>query len=87
MIVGCRNRLNREFKAHNANEKWVSDITYIGTQEGWLYLAAVLDLYSRKIVGWSMGKELKAQLAKSALEMAVARRRPRAGSSRKNRTV
>ena len=48
------NLLNRQFQAEAPNEKWVADITYIPTREGWLYLAAVMDLYSRKIVGWSM---------------------------------
>lgn len=48
------NHLNREFKADVPNQKWVADITYIPTAEGWLYLAAVLDLHSRKVVGWAM---------------------------------
>ncbi len=50
------NVLNRQFKASKPNEFWVTDITYIPTNEGWLYLATVMDLYSRKIVGWAMGK-------------------------------
>jgi len=73
------NLLKREFQAERKNQKWVGDITYIGTGEGWLYLAVVLDLYSRKIVGWGMGKDLKAELAKTALTMALMQRRPGPG--------
>jgi len=54
----AENVLKQEFNASAANQKWVSDITYIPTQEGWLYLAVVLDLFSRKVVGWSMGNVL-----------------------------
>jgi len=61
------NLLNREFKSCGPNEKWVADVTYIPTREGWLFLAAVLDLFSRKIVGWSMGERLTSELAQSAL--------------------
>lgn len=73
------NVLNREFEAEGPNQKWVTDITYIPTAEGWLYLAAVMDLYSRQIVGWSMGSRLKSQLVKDALKLAVAQRQPDPG--------
>ena len=58
---------------------WVADITYLRTWEGWLYLAAVQDAYSRRIVGWSMADHMRAELVVDALEMAVARRRPEPG--------
>lgn len=67
-------RLERDFMAATPNCKWVSDITYIPTAEGWLYLAVILDLYSRLVVGWAMGTELTADLVLTALEMAAARR-------------
>ena len=67
-------RLKRDFMAATPNRKWVSDITYIPTAEGWLYLAVILDLYSRLVVGWAMGTELTADLVLTALEMAAARR-------------
>jgi transposase InsO family protein len=70
------NVLNRQFWALSPNEKWVSDITYIATGEGWLYLAAVLDVYSRKVVGWAMDKHMEVQLVASALQMATAHRQP-----------
>jgi len=73
------NLLNREFKPCRANEKWVADVTYIPTREGWLFLAAVLDLFSRKIVGWSMGERLTSELAQSALSHAIQARAPKAG--------
>jgi putative transposase len=73
------NRLDRQFTAEQANRKWVTDITYIATEEGWLYLAAVLDLYSRRIVGWSMADHMKTQLISDALVMALEHRRPEAG--------
>lgn len=73
------NTLKRQFQAAHANTKWVADITYIPTAEGWLYLAGVLDLYSRKLVGWSMADHLKEELVGQALEMALSVRRPRAG--------
>lgn len=72
----ARNLLNREFLRERPNEAWVADITYIRTKEGWLYLAAVMDLYSRRIVGWAMGDEISRHLALRALDMAVQRRRP-----------
>jgi len=58
---------------------WVSDITYIWTDEGWLFLASVIDLYSRKVVGWSMSESLKSKVAVDALEMAIGARKPAAG--------
>jgi putative transposase len=73
------NRLERKFGAENPNQKWVSDITYLPTSEGWLYLAVVLDLFSRKIVGWAMGVSLEASLAVQALTMARVTRKPAPG--------
>jgi transposase InsO family protein len=75
----AKNVLGRQFRAELPDRKWVMDITYIPTDEGWLYLAGVLDLCSRKIVGWSMAEHLRAELPADALSMAVARRRPDAG--------
>lgn len=68
------NLIAQEFKADRVNEKWLADITYIDTCEGWLYLAAILDVYSRKIVGWSMSHGLQKQVVEDALIMAVGRR-------------
>jgi putative transposase len=68
------NVLDRQFKAEAPNQKWVADFTYIWTAEGWLYTAAVLDLYSRRIVGWSMQESMTSQLVADALMMAVWRR-------------
>lgn len=68
------NRLRQDFRAERPNQKWVADITYIDTREGWLYLAALLDLCSRRVVGWSMGETLKASLVEDALAMAAGRR-------------
>jgi putative transposase len=68
--------LDRAFKQTGANQAWVSDITYIPTREGWLYLAAIEDLYTRKIVGWSMSERLKSRLVVDALEMAIERQLP-----------
>jgi transposase InsO family protein len=73
------NLLGRNFTVKAPDRVWVADMTYIWTEEGWLYLAAVLDLYSRGIVGWSMGPRLDAGLAVSALRQAVKRRRPDKG--------
>lgn len=73
------NRLARQFSAKQANEKWVADVTYIPTREGWVFLAAVLDLYSRKIVGWSMSDRLTSELAQSALMHAIEAREPAKG--------
>jgi transposase InsO family protein len=73
------NLLDRQFNPSKANEVWVADITYIWTREGWLYLAAVEDLYSRMVVGWSMAEHMESRLVADALEMAVARRLPEEG--------
>jgi putative transposase len=70
------NRLKREFTVHHPDRAWVTDITYIRTWQGWLYLAVVLDLFSRKVVGWSMKPTLAKSLVIDALLMAVWRRRP-----------
>jgi putative transposase len=73
------NVLDREFDVNEQDMTYVQDITYIWTQEGWLYLAVVIDLFSRKIVGWSMGSRMKAQLVCDALNMAICQRKPRPG--------
>ena len=75
----AENLLDRHFAAAKPNQKWVADITYIPTDEGWLYLAGVLDLYSRKVVGWSMADHMQTQLVSDALSMALARRQPAEG--------
>jgi transposase InsO family protein len=75
----AENVVDRQFAPEAANEVWTADITYIPTREGWLYLAAVEDLYSRKIIGWSMSERIDSRLVVDALEMAVARRLPGAG--------
>jgi len=74
-----KNLLNQQFQAPLPNQKWCCDITYIPTGEGYLFLAAVLDLCSRKIVGWSMAEHLRSELCMDALQMAIASRRPDAG--------
>ncbi len=72
------NLLQQNFSANRPNEKWVSDITYVWTAEGWLYLAVVMDLYSRMVVGWAMSDRMTATLVMDALQMAIWRRkRPR----------
>lgn len=68
------NVLDRQFQASSPNQKWVADFTYLWTAEGWLYVAVVLDLYSRRAVGWSMQSEMTSQLVTDALMMAVWRR-------------
>jgi putative transposase len=73
------NLLQRDFTAEQPNTKWVADTTYIWTAEGWLYLAVVLDLFSRMVVGWSMAAVQDATLVIQALQMAITRRRPQAG--------
>lgn len=75
----AENRLDRQFKAERPNQKWVVDITCIPTDEGWLYLAGVMDLFSRKIVGWSMAGHMRTELVSDALSMAIARRGPTNG--------
>jgi putative transposase len=78
-VVPAPNRLNQEFSAPAPNRKWVSDFTYIETGEGWLYLAAVLDLFSRKVIGWAMSETMDTALVETALRMALLERRPPAG--------
>ena len=73
------NVLDRDFAPNGSDQAYVQDITYIWTQEGWLYLATVIDLYSRRIVGWSMGSRMTAQLVCDALTMAIWQRQPKAG--------
>ena len=75
----AENILNRTFSASGAGEKWVSDITYVRTKEGWLYVTVILDLWDRKVIGWSMSKELTAEQTCRALDMAVRNRPPREG--------
>lgn len=73
------NLLDRQFDQPQMDQAYVADISYLWTQEGWLYLAVVIDLCSRKVVGWSMGSRMKAQLVCDALTMAIWQRRPEAG--------
>jgi transposase InsO family protein len=73
------NLLQQDFSATRKNEKWVTDTTYIPTHEGWLYLVSVMDLFSRQVVGWAMGEHHDADLATSALDMAIRRARPKTG--------
>lgn len=73
------NQLARQFNVNQANQVYVGDITYIHTQEGWLYLAVVIDLYSRQIVGWSMAEHMKTRLVNDALLMAIWKRKPKKG--------
>lgn len=75
----AENKLNQDFQATQANEKWVTDITYIHTKEGGLYLAVVLDLFSRKIIGWSMDANMERWLVINALNMALQCRHPPKG--------
>ncbi|MEH6637099.1 MAG: IS3 family transposase, partial [Halioglobus sp.] len=73
------NLLNQNFHAEHPNERWSSDITYIHTTQGWLFLAIVMDLYSRRIVGWSMDRSMSRYLVIDALRMALGRRQPSEG--------
>lgn len=73
------NLLQQDFTATAPNQKWVGDITYISTDEGWLYLAVVLDLYSRLVVGWAMSERMTAEVVCDALQMALWRRQPPSG--------
>jgi putative transposase len=75
----AENILDRQFEPEAADRAWTADITYIPTREGWLYLAAVEDLHSRRIVGWSMSERIDSRLVVNALEMAISRRLPGAG--------
>jgi len=73
------NLLARDFEAQRPNERWVTDITYVWTESGWVYLAAILDLFSRAVVGWSVDTTLSTRLPLTALEAAIRKRRPDAG--------
>ena len=73
------NRLNRDFTPSAPNQTWTSDITYLGTDEGWLYLAIVLDLFTREVVGWSLNLRMTADIVTEALTMAWFRRKPAEG--------
>jgi len=73
-VVPAKNLLEQDFSAAGANERWASDTTYIWTSQGWLYLAVVMDLYSRRIVGWSMSRRNNRQLVLNAMHMALGRR-------------
>ena len=75
----AENLVKQNFSVDGPNKLWVADITYIPTDEGWLYLAAILDLFNRKIVGWAMDKTMTRQLVLKALRQAVGRERPPAG--------
>lgn len=75
----CENKLARDFTAQQPNQKWLVDITYIDTQEGTLYLAGVLDVFSRKIVGWAMEDHMRDELTQTALDMALRTRQPQPG--------
>jgi len=75
----AENVLDRQFDVAEPNRAWVSDMTYVRTAQGWLYLAVVLDLYSRKVVGWSMAPTMPADLVMSALTMALQQRQPAPG--------
>ena len=74
LVSPASNVLDRQFTAERPNQKWIADFTYIWTAEGWLYVAAVIDLFSRRVVGWSMKAEMNAQLVADALVMAIWRR-------------
>ena len=78
-FIASPNLLKRQFHIAKQNLVWAGDITYIPTQTGWLYLATVMDLYSRKIVGWSMNTSMKATLVNNAITMAIWQRRPAKG--------
>jgi putative transposase len=75
----AKNILNRQFDVEHPNLVWCSDITYLWTNEGWLYLAVVIDLYSRKVVGWAMNNHMRVSLVSDALQMAYFRRHPLKG--------
>jgi putative transposase len=77
--LAAPNLLGQDFTASRPNEKWLADITYVDTVEGWLYLALVMDLFARPIVGWSMAEHMQAVLVEDALKMAVGRRLPAPG--------
>ena len=72
----AKNLLRRNFSTDAPNQRWASDITYISTHQGWLYLAVVMDLYSRRIVGWSMSRWMSRRIVLAALRMAIDARQP-----------
>ena len=78
-FVVAENLVNREFDVATPNQVWASDLSYVATAEGWLYLCVILDLYSRKVIGWAMGTRMKAGLMIQALLMAYMHRKPPAG--------
>ncbi|MGH2478667.1 MAG: DDE-type integrase/transposase/recombinase [Ktedonobacteraceae bacterium] len=71
--------LDRQFEAEAPNTKWVADVTYIATAQGWMYLAVVLDLFSRRVVGWAMAATFDEQLVEQAMQMALHQRKPEEG--------
>ena len=73
------NLLNRNFQVAQSDRVWVGDMTFIPTREGWLYLAVLIDLYSRRVVGWAMGSKMNQMLANDTLMMAIAHRKPQPG--------
>lgn len=73
------NLLDQDFSAERPNQKWAGDISYVWTQEGWLYLAVILDLHSRRVIGWAVSNRMKRDLAIRALNMAIALRKPPKG--------
>ena len=75
----AENVLNRQFQPEQANRAWVGDITYVRTASGWLYLAMILDLFSRKVVGWAMAPHMQSTLVCDALRMAIGARQPQPG--------
>ncbi len=75
-LARAGNLLEQDFSAQTPNERWASDITYIWTGQGWLYLAVVMDLYSRRIIGWSMSRRINRHLVLKALSMALGQRQP-----------
>ena len=75
-VVTAKNRLKQRFKAKAGDRVWVGDITFVSTAEGWLYLAVLIDLYSRRVVGWAMSERIDQQLVLDALNMALEQRRP-----------
>jgi putative transposase len=77
--MGASNLLDQDFSADRANERWASDITFIWTGQGWLYLAVVMDLYSRRIIGWSMSRRNNRHLVLNALNMALGQRQAESG--------
>lgn len=80
--LAAPNALERNFRATEPNRSWVTDITFIPTREGWLYLCAVVDLYSRAVIGWSMSSRMKSELVSKAMQMAIQMRQPSAESLR-----